>query len=356
MAKDYYKILGVSKNSTKEEISKAYKILAKKFHPDINKDSGATAKFKEINEAYDTLGDEQKRKNYDNFGSADGGGFGGFGGSGFGQNSGGFHGFEGDDLGDFFSEMFGFGGGQRSRAKSGAARGNDIQIVLTISLEDSFFGLNKKTFKINTYEKCTDCGGKGGSGGQETCGQCRGSGMQSSSHGFVSFASTCAACGGAGQKIAHSCKKCGGNGRVNFAKNIEVSIPQGVDNGMTLKFGGLGEAGMRGGGHGDLLITIQIKENVLFKRQKNDLIIEKTLTLKQIICGDRLYIKGIDGKEIEAQIPSNLKPGDSVKISKMGMPNTIGTRGDLIINISLESKSFSKDFQNDFAKIWDKYC
>lgn len=356
MSKDYYKILGVSKNATKDEISKAYKSLAKKYHPDINKEPGAVDKFKEVNAAYEVLSDDSKRSNYDNFGSADGGGFGGFGGQGFGgQGFGqGFGGFgQSDDLGDFFSEMFGFGG--RKGKANNEVKGQDIQIVLTISLEDAFNGLKGRSFKINTFEKCGDCNGKGGTGSQVSCTDCKGTGMKASSHGFISFASTCSSCGGSGRNIANSCKKCHGEGRNSVNKSIEIDIPAGVDNGMTIKYKGLGDVGLRNGGSGDLLVSIQIKEHSIFQRHGDDLVIEKKINLKQMICGDKIKIKGIDGKDVEIEIPSNSSPYDSITISKTGMSKYNGGRGNLVIKMKLESIKLNKEFINEFKNMWNKY-
>ena len=360
MAKDYYKTLGVSKTATKEEISKAYKNLAKKYHPDINGSPEATEKFKEINAAYDILGNEQKRSSYDSFGSEDGSqGFGGFG-QGFGQGFSGFSsgGFDNDEMGDFFSQMFGFGGGRSKSSKGNAAgtRGQDIQIVLTISLEDAFTGIKNKIFKLNTFETCKDCSGKGGTGGQTTCGDCRGSGMKSSSHGFISFASTCSSCGGSGRNIANMCKKCHGEGRVQASKNIDISIPAGVDNNMTIKYRDFGEPGIRGGGNGDLLVTIQLKEHSIFQRKGDDLVLKQSVNLKQLICGDQIVIKGIDGDKITVIIPENSKPGDKLQIAKHGMiKSSSGLRGNLNVILDLNINKFTSGFQNDFKQIWDKY-
>lgn len=357
MSKDYYKTLGLSKGASNEEIKKAYKNLAKKYHPDINKANDAAEKFKEINEAYEVLSNDKKRSNYDNYGSADGNGFNGFGGgSGFDGFSGFQGGFQSDEFGDFFSDMFGFGGGNGRRAqKSDNIRGQDIQIILSMTLEDAYFGISKKQFKINTFERCDDCKGKGGTGGQNICSDCRGSGMRSSSHGFISFASTCSTCGGSGKNIANSCKKCHGEGRNQTNKTIEISIPSGVDNGMTIKYKDLGECGVRGGNNGDLLLTIQIKEHSTFKRKNENLIIDYKVNLKQLICGDKIKIKGIDGKDINIDIPSGISIDDILVSKGNGMPRYQGGKGDLLINIKLLEKKYNSKFIEEFKKIWELY-
>ena len=275
MAKNYYEVLGVDKSASDDEIKKAYRKLAKQWHPDANPDNKAEAeaKFKEVGEAYEVLSNPQKRKNYDQFGSADGPSFGG---SGFGgYSTSGFSGFSGDfgdvDLGDIFSSFFGGGFGGRSSSRSSnpnaPRKGNDLEANITISFEEAFKGVTKE-FKISKNVKCEDCDGKGAKKGTsvETCPNCNGTGKVSTTQrigGFGAFQTVhdCEKCRGTGKIIKEPCEKCGGKGEYRKTVNISVTIPAGVDDGQSLILRGKGEPGKNGGQDGDIYLNVKIKNN-----------------------------------------------------------------------------------------------
>ena len=334
MSKDYYKILGVSKGAGADEIKSAYRKKAKEFHPDINKSPDASDKFKEINEAYEVLSDSQKRSNYDHFGS-DGpqqgfSGQGGFGG----------HGFSQDDLGDIFEGFFGFGGKKKTQT---ATVGENIEVILNLSLEDVYTGLKDQVLKVNSYVKCGDCEGKGGKGGISTCKDCRGTGNRSQSHGFISFSSTCGSCGGSGQNMENRCKPCTGEGRKSQSHEIKLNIPMGVDSGSTLRYAGMGHAGVRGGKNGDLYLTVKVKENSVFKRSGIDLIVEKQVDLIDMVCGCIFDIIGIDKKVIPVAVPRNSCHGDRIIIVKHGMRQSSHQHGNLIVVLSMKKPNLSAE-------------
>lgn len=350
MAKDHYKTLGVSKEATDTEIKTAYKKLAKKYHPDINKEPGAENKFKEINEAYESISTAEKRQQ-SNYGSGFGSSYGGFG-----SNSG-FSGFQSDNLGDFFSDMFNFGGqtsGSRGSA-GGSKKGRDIQLIFTISLEDAFYGIENKEFSISTYISCVQCSGAGGTGGKIKCRDCNGSGVKSVSNGFISFSNTCGSCEGSGINIANKCKKCNGDGRINAEKKVSIKIPKGVDSNMNLRYEGKGESGVQEGKAGDLLVTIQIKPNALFIRKKQDLFIEKIFTLKDLICGGEIEIIGIDNKPVFVTIPENSLNEKQIIVKGSGMPKINGDRGNLVIEIKPQKQKFNNEFIKEFEILYNKY-
>jgi molecular chaperone DnaJ len=345
MSENYYDILGVNKSASTEDIKSAYRKLAKKYHPDINKEAGAEAKFKKVSEAYEVLSDSKKRSNYDNYGTADPGtGFGGGYSSGFGG------GFNQDNFADMFGDMFGFGGGR----KSSQSPGKDINLVLHITLEEAFYGLKDKIFKIATFDLCKPCGGNGYLGKQSHCDTCRGSGMKTTSMGFMSFASTCDNCGGSGRKATNFCKDCSGNGRVSIKKDINISIPSGVEDNITLQFEGYGEPGLRGGPNGDLLLLIKIKDHAVFKRKSANLYLETKVSLKDIILGGKAYVKGIDGKNVEILIPEGYDISFPLKVSGQGMTKmNNGSRGDLITNIKINKIKITNEFKTKFTELFN---
>ncbi|MDI9447159.1 MAG: molecular chaperone DnaJ, partial [Bacillota bacterium] len=278
--RDYYEVLGVSRNATSDEIKKAYRKLARKYHPDANPgDKDAEAKFKEISEAYVVLSDPEKRAGYDRFGhaGADGQGFGGF--EGFGDFGG---------LGDIF-EMF-FGGGGRTRRRTGPERGQDIRTDMEISLEEAAFGLEREV-KVPRVETCGTCGGSGAAAGSKpkTCLACAGTGQvqftQSTPFGRIVQSRTCDRCRGTGQVIEKPCPTCRGAGSVRKTRSIKVKVPPGVDNGSRLRLAGEGEAGTRGGPPGDLYVYIHVKQHKLFRREGDDLICEIPLSFVQAALG-----------------------------------------------------------------------
>lgn len=337
MSDDFYKTLGVSKTSTPEEIKSAYKKMAIKHHPDRNQDSKAAAekKMKEINEAYETLRDEQKRAAYDRYGKQGGqqGGFGG-GGSGF-AGSGGFGGFE--DIFNDINEMFGgAGGGRKKQSNNASSRGSDLRYTLKISLKEAFLGV-KKTIEFAALGHCGDCNGKGGES-LVTCRECDGTGSIRYQQGFFIVENTCHKCNGVGSVIKNPCKSCKGAGRVQKKFNIEVDVPRGVKMEDVIKIDGKGEAGLRGGRAGDLYVAIKVDQHEIFTRNGNDLTCEIPVKFTKAILGGKIDVPTIDGDVIQHNISSGVQNGENVKISGKGMYKYNSTsRGDLIIKIKIET-------------------
>lgn len=334
MAKrDYYEVLGVPKTASDDEIKKAYRKLAKKYHPDLNKDNkDAETKFKEVGEAYEVLSDKDKRARYDAYGHA-GVDPSAAGGAGYGDFSGGFGGF---DVGDIFESFFGggFGGGRRAtRAQKGA----DLGLAMTISFEEAAFG-TKKTIEINVLQQCSVCHGSGAKAGTtpETCPTCHGSGQVRSSMGFFTTTRTCDACRGTGKIIKNPCDACHGQGTVRRRKKIDVSIPAGIDNGQRISVRGQGNAGKNGGPSGDVIITIRVTPHPIFTRSGDDVLCTVPLTFAEAALGAEIEVPTLDGK-VKYNIPEGTQNGDIFKIRDKGITH-IGarSRGDQIINIKVE--------------------
>ncbi len=336
MAKDYYNTLGVSKSASKDEIKKAFHKLAHKHHPD--KKGGDEAKFKEVNEAYQTLSDEQKRQSYDAHGSsyADMGGGGGssYGGQGF---SGG--GFEGVDLGDIFNDFFGAGfGGGGSRVE----RGRDVSIDIEISFEESIFGTTRKVL-LNKTALCTVCTGSGAKPGTKTkkCTTCNGKGrvneMRKSFLGTFSSVATCAVCSGAGEVPEEKCKHCGGIGVEKKQEEISLTIPPGLQNGEMLRMSGKGEAVARGVA-GDLYIKLHVTPHALYHREGNNLIMTLDVKLSDALLGASYSVKGIDGKPLDVRFPEGVKFGDTLRLKEKGAPSVSrGRTGDILIHVNIKT-------------------
>nr|WP_243120239.1 molecular chaperone DnaJ [Caloramator sp. E03] len=341
MAKDYYAILGVSKNATDEEIKSAFRKLALKYHPDKNPgDKNAEEKFKEINEAYQVLSDPQKRAQYDQFGTADfngQGGFGGFDPSNFG-GFGGFGGFEGfsDIFGDIFGDMFG-----ARRQKNGPQRGADLEYNLELTFEEAAFGV-KKDIEIYRYESCDKCHGTGAKPGTspKACPKCNGTGQIKTQRNtpFGSFVSvtTCDRCYGEGRVIETPCPNCGGKGKVRKKKIISINIPAGVDTGNTIPLRGEGEPGLRGGAPGDLYINIKVKPHKIFQRKGFDITCEVSISFIKAILGGEIAIPTLEGEEKYTIVPGT-QPGTIVRLKGKGI-NKIrgGGRGDLFAELKVE--------------------
>lgn len=341
MAKDYYSTLGVDKNASKDEIRKAYKKLAKKYHPDLNKDQpDAAEKFKEINEAATVLEDDKKRQQYDQFGET-GEGFSGY--EGFGQG-GGFGGFDdffsGGEFGfdDIFDAFFG-GGRRRSRTRH---RGSDLRYELGITLEEAADGV-KKNIKVPRYEQCSDCGGSGAESSSDikTCGECGGSGYvrrtQRTPFGIFSTTSACKKCRGEGRTIDKPCKTCEGEGRVENTTTIEVDVPSGVENGTNLRISGQGEAGEKGAPPGDLYIHIQIKEHDTFERKGNDLYTEVPISFVQATLGDEIEVPTLKGKA-KMTIPAGTQTHKVFRLKAKGMPGLYGSgSGDELVRVIVKT-------------------
>ncbi|MGC9603452.1 MAG: DnaJ C-terminal domain-containing protein [Minisyncoccia bacterium] len=355
MNKDYYKILGVGKTATEEDIKKAYRKLAHQYHPD--KQGGNEAKFKEINEAYQVLSNKDKRAQYDRFGQVfEGGGAGGgnpfaggfpndFGGFGFGgqPGGGGFNwnvgGGEGD-LNDIFETIFEqFGGGRRRQTY---AQGSDAEIVQDIGLEEAFRGL-KRTLNFKTYLVCDACQGLGHdkNKGFDTCGMCGGRGEinveRKTFFGQFAQVKTCPDCSGSGQIPKSPCPKCKGKGRVFGAKEVTIDIAPGVEDGQIIKIQGGGEAGERQGGVGDLYVVVKIKPHSAFVRKKEDLYMSKDIGLTEALLEKDIHVTDISGEKFSVKIPGGFSLQEKMKIPHRGMPKFgSSSRGDLYISFNLK--------------------
>lgn len=354
MAKrDPYEVLGVPRDATLDEIKKAYRRLARKYHPDMNPDDKeAEEKFKEVKEAFDILSDENRRAHYDRYGHTDENMFGA---GGFGQGFSGF-GFE-----DIFESFFGGGfGGMRSRRPSGPQRGNDLRYDLEISLKDAAFGLDT-TITVPREEACGTCNGTGVKPGStvENCSYCGGTGqrqtVRNTAFGRFVSVSTCEACGGEGTIIREKCTQCHGSGRVRRERKIEVKIPPGVDTGSRLRVSGEGEAGVRGGPPGDLYVFIHVKPHPKFKRQGNDIILEIPITFTQAALGAEIEVPTLDGTA-KLKIPEGTQNGTMFKLRGKGIPYLKGYgRGDqhVRVNVKVPQKLSAKqrELLREFARL-----
>lgn len=337
MAKrDYYEVLGVNKDASAEEIKKAYRNLARQYHPDANRDDpNAEQKFKEIAEAYDVLSDTQKRARYDQFGHLDGQGQWGAGGFG------GFEGF-GGGFGDIFDMFFGGMGAREQRR--GPQKGADLRYDLEISFEEAAFGLERE-IKIPRMENCPLCNGTGAKAGTKpkTCSTCRGTGqvqyVRNTALGrFVSI-KTCDVCGGTGQTIDEPCPECYGKGRAQKVRTIKVKIPAGVDNGSRIRVSGEGEAGTLGGPQGDLYVFIQVRPHKYFKRKDADVFYEMPISFVQAALGDEIEVPTLDGPVV-LKIPEGTQTGTVFRLRKRGFPNLHGLgRGDQHVQVVVETPS-----------------
>lgn len=336
--RDYYEILGVSKNASEEELKKAYRKLAMQYHPDKNPgDKTSEEKFKEVSEAYAVLSDPQKRVQYDRFGHA--------GVSGTTGGPGGFGGFDFDPFDlfsssfeDVVSDMFGFGSRRSRSGPRGAERGADLRYDLEISLEDVVVG-KEVQLEVPRLETCSYCQGSGAKvGGKETCSACHGRGRISQSHGFFSMSRTCPRCGGLGQIISNPCDECRGEGRVKRTKNLSVKIKPGVDTGYVLKLQGQGEGGIKGGPSGDLHLVIHIAKHPIFERHGNNLFCESKISFAQAALGTEVEVPTIDKKGAKFKIPSGTQPGKIFRLRGKGVPNfNGGGSGDQLVKVLVET-------------------
>ena len=344
MSKDYYKILGVGKNTSKEEIKRAYRELAQKYHPD--KKGGDEKKFKEINEAYQVLSDDKKRAQYDQFGTVFGEGGPSWGGSWQGVNFEdlfkGFSGFGGFRDTEFdFSDIFGdiFDRGRRTRRYKTKAQ--DISIDLELTLEEIYKGL-KKDIKLRKSVLCPDCRGSGGEpgGSMKKCPACGGSGeihrSQRTFFGSFSQIDTCPNCGGEGKIPEKSCAKCHGKGIVRDVETITISLPFGVDNGQIIKLEGQGEAGGKGEIPGDLYIRIHLKKHKYFTKKGDDIYYELLISFTQAALGDKIEIPTLE-KKVSLKIPAGIQSGKLIRIRGKGLPKAGGGRGDQFVKIQVET-------------------
>ncbi len=333
MASDYYELLGVEKDVSNDELKKAYRRLARQYHPDANPDDpGAEAKFKEVSEAYAVLTDADARARYDRYGPD--GLKGGHGGDAFNF-----------DLSDIFESFFGgnpFGGG-RSRGPSGPPRGEDIEAILDLSFEEAVFGADRRV-EVRTALVCEGCEGSGAAPGStvRTCGTCQGMGqvrqVRQSLLGQMVTSAACPTCRGMGEEIPEPCGECRGDGRVIDMANYEVRVPAGVDAGSTLRLNGRGAAGVRGGLAGDLYVAVRVAPSDTFVREGDHLVAEQAVTMLQAALGARIEFETLDGPE-ELAIPPGTQPGEVVRLRGRGVPRLEGRgrdRGDLLIHLRVD--------------------
>jgi molecular chaperone DnaJ len=345
MTKDYYDTLGINKDSSKEEIKKAYKKLAKKYHPDLNPDSGSSEKIKEINEAYSVLSDDNKRSNYDRFGSSD-------------EQFSGFQGQQGFNE-DIFSDIFGsfFGGNPYARQR-GPKGGSDLKYELNIEFKEAAFGTKKK-ISINKLNKCDECNGTGSEDGkQANCGTCHGSGQVGrqfrTPFGIVQHATTCPKCSGKGKIIENKCDECNGHGRKKENKTITVTIPAGVDNGSTLRVLNEGESGEQGAPSGHLYVEIHVRPHKLFERDGNDVLLDYPISFPQAALGDEIKVPTLEN-DIKMKIPPGTQTHTIFRLRGKGFPYLDGYgNGDQMVRIIVKTptKLSSKQKENleKFAK------
>ena len=352
--RDYYEVLGVSRGASEDEIKKAYKKMARKYHPDLNPgDKTAEEKFKEANEAYEVLSDADKKARYDQYGHA--GVDPNFGAGGFG---GGFDGsFDFGDLGDIFGSFFGggFGGGRRTNPNA-PQRGESIRMSIAISFEEAAFGC-EKAVTVERYETCDTCHGNGCAPGTspEVCPDCHGTGTvqvrRQTPMGVFATSSPCPKCGGKGRIIHQPCKDCRGSGMVRKKKTIQASIPAGIDNGQTISIRGQGNAGKNGGPAGDLLITITVRPHELFRREGTSVLCEAPITFTQAVLGAELEIPTIDGK-VKYTLPEGTQSGTTFRLKGKGIPSINGRgRGDQYVTVYIETpKNLNKEQKEALKK------
>jgi molecular chaperone DnaJ len=365
--RDYYEILGVPKNATDAEIKKAYRQLAKKYHPDLHPgDKDAESKFKEVNEAYEVLSNKNKRARYDQFGQA-----------GVDPNFGGGAGgspFTGDiNIDDIFNSVFdgfggfggfsGFGGNTRRHSANVPRRGSDSESSVSISFEEAAKGC-VKTVSYDQVAACSDCHGTGAKSGTSarTCPQCGGSGQvrvsQRTPFGVVQTTRTCDRCGGSGRVIDTPCPVCGGNGHVRQHRTIEINIPAGIDNGQILNVSGKGNTGLNGGPSGDLHVSVSVRPHPIFERRGNDIWCEMPITFSQAALGADVVVPTIDGR-VEYQVHAGTQPGDVFKLRGKGIPK-LGSRGrgDQYVKMTVEvPKNLSqkqKDILREFESVGEE--
>lgn len=359
--RDYYEVLGVSKGATDDEIKKAYRKLAKKYHPDLNKDNPEAAeKFKEAGEAYEILSDKEKRARYDqfgfagvdpNYGAGQGGGFGGF--------SGGF-----GDINDIFDSFFGggfggFGGGTRTNRANAPRQGESIRRSVMLSFEEAVFGCEKE-ITIDRVETCPECGGTGAEKGSapETCPNCRGAGVvqqtQRTPLGVISSSVPCPNCRGTGKIIKKPCKNCRGTGTERRSRKLKVNIPAGIDDGQSVALRGQGGAGANGGPAGDVIVTVSIRPHPLFQRDGYDVWCEVPISYAQACLGEKLIVPTIDGK-VEYTMPAGTQPGTVFRMRGKGIQMVNGRgRGDQFVKVTLEvPKNLSEEQKQLLRRLED---
>ncbi|TMU85596.1 molecular chaperone DnaJ [Bacillus sp. BHET2] len=344
--RDYYEILGVGKDASKDEMKKAYRKLSKKYHPDINKEADADEKFKEISEAYEVLSDDQKRSQYDRFGHTDPnqgfGGGGDFGGGGFG-------GFE-----DIFNTFFGGGGGRR-RDPNAPRQGADLQYTMSLTFEEAVFGKDTE-IEIPREEECDTCHGSGAKPGTKvnTCSHCNGSGQlnveQNTPFGRVVNRRVCHYCNGTGKEIKDKCSTCGGAGKVQKRRKIAVKIPAGIDDGQQLRVTGQGEPGINGGPAGDLYVVFHVRSHDFFERNGDDIYCEMPVTFAQAALGDEIEVPTLHGK-VKLKVPAGTQTSTRFRLKGKGVPNVRGYgTGDQHVQVKVVTPSKLTDKQKQLLR------
>ena len=341
--RDFYEVLGVDRSASDDELKKAYRKAAKKYHPDLNPgDKEAEARFKEVNEAYEILSDQEKRSRYDQFGHAGvdpNYSAGGYGGGGFGGGFGGFGDF--GDIGDIFSSIFGggFGGGRAN--PNAPRRGGDVTTSVTISFEEAAKGCKKKV-KVTSIDGCTDCHGTGAADGTtpKSCPTCHGTGhvkvVQRTPFGQMQTQRPCDQCRGSGKIIEKPCRTCGGKGKVRRTREEEINIPAGIDDSQILVVRGKGDAGINGGPAGDLNISVNVRPHPVFERDGTDVYCEIPITFVQAALGAEIQVPTLDGKA-NLKIREGTQPGDKFRLKGKGIVRTNSTyRGDQYVIITVE--------------------
>jgi len=347
--KGYYEVLGVIKSSSAEEIKKAYRKLALKYHPDKNKgDKSAEAKFKEASEAYHVLSNKERRTNYDQFGHAAFEGTGGRGGFSNFDFSGAFSDIFGSDIfDDFFEDFSGTRG--RKQKRSSDLRGTDLRYDLSVSLEDAYYG-KKQEINFSSTDKCERCSGYGAEPGSKpvSCSICGGQGRVRSNQGFFTIQQTCPECSGSGEQISTPCTECKGMGKKHTKKKITTNIPKGVDDGTRIRLSGKGEAGIKGGGSGDLYIFVSVEPHSIFKRSEENLFFEFPISLADAALGATVEVPTIDGKKTKVKIPAGTQNGKQFRLREKGMPMMRNKNyGDLYIQTYTEIPvSLTKEQKN----------
>ena len=337
MAKrDYYEVLGVARDASEEDLKKAYRKLAMKYHPDRNQgDRAAEARFKEVNEAYDVLKDAEKRAAYDRYGHAafepGGGGPGGFGG---GANP------FGGAFEDIFEEMFGRFGGRSGQGRAASGRGADLRQEISISLEEAFAGV-KRTIRVPSSVQCEACQGTGAEGGAasvQSCGTCRGSGKIRAQQGFFLIERTCPTCGGSGRIIKNPCRVCQGAGRVQRDRTLNVTIPAGVEDGTRIRLSGEGEAGLRGAPPGDLYVDVSVRPHPIFQREGPNIMVRVPLRMTQAALGGTVEVPSIDGSRASVKIPPGTQTGENFRLRGKGFSVLrSAARGDMYVQVVVET-------------------
>lgn len=348
--RDYYEVLGLEKGASKEEIKKAFRQLARKYHPDVNKESGAEEKFKEIQEAYAVLSDDEKRSQYDQYGH-----------NAFNQNGGGYD-FSGFDFSDIFGDIFGnfgfggFGGG--SRNQNGPRRGSDLAMTMTLSFEEAIFGA-KKSVEVSRDETCSKCHGTGADKPEdvETCGRCNGSGYvtvaQNTPFGRIVNQTVCPECQGRGKIVTHKCSQCNGSGTEHVRRTIDVTIPAGIDEGQQIRVSNQGEAGSNGGPTGDLYISFHILKHEFFERDGSNIYCKMPISFAQATLGAEIEVPTVDGK-VKLKIPEGTQNGTEFRLKSKGITAVNANRkGDQYVQVQIVVPKHINKRQKEVIKEMD---